>query len=94
MKNKYTIQILGTLETSDCFALQETMFQALQNIEGLTVKAVSTDLWCDPNGVVRTWDDNGNETTPGYITVSAPTFAPSAPSDKDELEAEEVKVSE
>lgn len=67
MKNRYTIQIIGTLDTDDKFQIQQNIFNALDAVDGLTVKAVTVDLWCDMNGTVRTWDDDGNETTEGYM---------------------------
>lgn len=67
MKNRYTIQILGNFDTDDKFSMQGKIFKALDTIEGLTVKAISTDLWCDYNGTVRVWDDEGKEITDGYV---------------------------
>ena len=67
MKNRYTIQILGNFDTDDKFSIQGKIFKALDTIEGLTVKAISTDLWTDYNGTVRKWDDEGREVTDGYV---------------------------
>ena len=67
MKNRYTIQILGNFDTDDKFSMQGKIFKALDTIEGLMIKAISTDLWCDYNGTVREWDDEGREVTDGYV---------------------------
>lgn len=71
MKNRYTIQIIGILDTADRYSIQDSIFKSLDKVEGLTVKAVSVDLWCDPNGTVRIWNDKGEETTEGYLITSA-----------------------
>ena len=93
MKNRYTIQILGNFDTDDKFSMQGKIFKALDTIEGLTVKAISTDLWCDYNGTVREWDDEGKEVTSGYVmTPTQPTqvVTPETSEKTEDLEIEEV----
>lgn len=69
MKNRYTLQIVGTFDTDDKFQIQKDIYDALNSIEELTVKAVTVDLWCDQNGTVRVWDDEGKEITEGYLSI-------------------------
>ena len=97
MKNRYTIQILGNFDTDDKFSMQGKIFQALDTIEGLTVKAISTDLWTDYNGTVREWDDEGKEVTRGYTTIPTQTaimepvvVTPEEKNDVESFEIEEV----
>ena len=95
MKNRYTIQILGNFDTDDKFSMQGKIFKALDTIEGLTVKAISTDLWCDYNGTVREWDDEGKEVTQGYTTVPTQTANMEpvvvTPEEKNEIESVEIE---
>lgn len=72
MKNRYNIQILGIYDSADNLETQRKIYEALSLIEELTLKAVSVDMWCDPNGTVRAWDDEGNEITEGYISIVRP----------------------
>lgn len=96
MKNRYTIQILGNFDTDDKFSMQGKIFQALDTIEGLTVKAISTDLWTDYNGTVREWDDEGKEVTQGYTTVPTQTAVtePVVMTSEEKNEIESVEIEE
>ena len=63
MKNKYTVQIIGVLTAKERNELYDSVISKISNLENFTVKVVNSDLWCDPNGTVRTWDDDGKEIT-------------------------------
>lgn len=59
---RFTIQILGTADSSDSLTLHAAIEQALNGIDKCRVKAVNLDMWVDGfTGEPRKFDENGNE---------------------------------
>lgn len=63
MKNKYTVQIIGVLTAKERNELYDSVISKISNLDNFIVKIVNSDLWCDPNGTVRVWENDGKEVT-------------------------------
>lgn len=72
--NRFTIQILGTVDAVDSLTLHSELVEALKNVQKMTIKAVNLDMWADGyTGKTREFDENGNELSGGTERVAETT---------------------
>ena len=60
--NRYSVQIIGTVDGLDSVDLHQQIKAALLNVGKFKVKAVSLDEWVEGySGKTRKFDENGDE---------------------------------
>jgi hypothetical protein len=94
--NRFSVQILGTVDATSTEELLKAINSALGSIAKFNVKAVSHDKWTDGyTGKDRFFDEDGKEVveTPEVPVVPTPgSPAVANPVDENEVEVEEVPV--
>lgn len=64
MKNRFTIQVRGVVDFETQEALQASMQEVLKSFPEFKLTFSSIEVWQDPDGNPRLYDENGKEYFP------------------------------
>jgi hypothetical protein len=82
--NRYSVQVLGTVDAVDPVELHQAIKAALVGITKFKVKMIGLDEWVDGLGETRHFDEEGKEILP------EPEIAPVP--EEEQIEVEEVTI--
>ena len=70
--NRYSVQVLGTVDAQDAVALHQAIKAALLGINKFKVKMIGLDEWVDGLGVTRIFNEEGKEVIPEPEVIQEP----------------------
>ena len=82
--NRYSVQVLGTVDAVDPVELHQSIKASLTGIAKFKVKMIGLDEWVDGLGETRHFDEEGKEILPEPEVVPVP--------EEEQIEIEEVTI--